>query len=154
MAGAKFSITAENADEIRGQINKLLERGVNLTDAFRDIGEELLVTHEQRFRDQTSPDGAPWVPLSETTLELKPHHKDTILTLNSILSGKLSYAATNTDLFFGTNTEYGAMHQFGGITAPGSMIPGVVIPARPWLGISESDKDWIFGILGDHLIDG
>jgi phage virion morphogenesis protein len=151
MAGAKFSITAENADEIRGQLNRLISKGQNLIPVFQDIGEMLLISHDQRFRDQVSPDGQPWEPLSPKYQERKEKHQDTILTLNSILSGQLSYAATNSDLFFGTNTEYGAIHQFGG--SEGMRPSNAAIPARPWLGITDEDTQEIFEILGDFLLE-
>jgi phage virion morphogenesis protein len=151
MAGAKFSITAENAEEIRGQLNKLISNGQNLIPAFQDIGEMLLISHDQRFRDQVSPDGQPWEPLSPAYRERKEKHKDTILTLNSILSGQLSYAATGSDLFFGTNTEYGAIHQFGG--SEGMRPSNTATPARPWLGITNEDTQEIFEILGDFLLE-
>lgn len=150
MAGANYSVSI-NDDEIHKRLNKVLQQGTNLKPAFEDIGEMLLITHDQRFRGQKSPDGTPWAPLSDEYRKRKPKHKDTILTLNSILSGNLSYIATGSNLFFGTPSEYGAIHQFGG--SPEMRPQNAAIPKREWLGLEEDDKPEIFDILADFLME-
>jgi phage gpG-like protein len=55
-------------------------------------------------------------------------------------------------LGFGTDKPYGSMMQFGGITSPNSMIPGVEIPARPYLGISAEDEVEILSCLSKNIV--
>jgi phage gpG-like protein len=43
------------------------------------------------------------------------------------------------------------MQQFGGTTSPRSMIPGKRIPARPFLGISDSDETMILKTVNDYF---
>lgn len=64
MAGINFSITINDLD-VRSALNDILRRGESLRPAFRAIGEYLIVSHEDRFPTQQSPDGTPWAPLSE-----------------------------------------------------------------------------------------
>ncbi len=122
--------------------------------AMMEIGEELLISHDQRFRDQKSPDGVPWAPLSETTKSLKTKNIDTILVLNGLLSGTLNYQASSDNLLFGSPLEYAATHQFGRVTSPNSMIPNKAIPARPFLGVDENDREMILETLSDYLLNG
>lgn len=122
--------------------------------AMMEIGEELLISHDQRFRDQKSPDGVPWAPLSETTKSLKTKNIDTILVLNGLLSGTLNYQAASDNLLFGSPLEYAATHQFGRVTSPNSMIPNKAIPARPFLGVDENDREMILETLSDYLLNG
>lgn len=122
--------------------------------AMMEIGEELLISHDQRFRDKKSPDGVPWAPLSETTKSLKTKNVDTILVLNGLLSGTLNYQASSDNLLFGSPLEYAATHQFGRVTSPNSMIPNKAIPARPFLGVDENDREMILETLSDYLLNG
>ncbi|WP_375058781.1 phage virion morphogenesis protein [Vibrio alginolyticus] len=153
MAGVRYSVRINDA-EIQDALNQLVKRGLDLTPAMANIGEELLISHDQRFRDQRSPDGVPWAPLSETTKSLKSKNVDTILVLNGVLSGTLNYQASSDNLLFGSPLEYAATHQFGRTTTPNSMIPNKEIPARPFLGVDDGDREMILETLSDYLLNG
>ncbi len=107
----------------------------------------LLLSHDQRFRDQLSPDGELWAPLS--TNYKKPKNSNLILQLNMHLSGELAYDADNQSLEFGTNFEYGAIHQYGG--TPEMRPQNAAIPARPWLGTNSDDIDAIGEMVATFL---
>jgi phage virion morphogenesis protein len=64
----------------------------------------------------------------------------------------LVYQTTEDQMQLGSTMVYAAMHQFGGTTAPNSMIPNKAIPARPYLGISETDEAEIIATIGDYLM--
>ncbi|MCU8219780.1 phage virion morphogenesis protein [Vibrio vulnificus] len=153
MAGVRYSVRINDA-EIQDALNQLIKRGLDLTPAMANIGEELLISHDQRFRDQKSPDGVPWAPLSETTKSLKAKNVDTILVLNGVLSGTLNYQASSDNLLFGSPLEYAATHQFGRTTTANSMIPNKEIPARPFLGVDDGDREMILETLSDYLLNG
>ncbi|MDF4919620.1 phage virion morphogenesis protein [Vibrio parahaemolyticus] len=153
MAGVRYSVRL-NDSEIQEALNQLIKRGSNLMPAMMEIGEELLISHDQRFRDKKSPDGVPWAPLSEATKSLKTKNVDTILVLNGLLSGTLNYQASSDNLLFGSPLEYAATHQFGRVTSPNSMIPNKAIPARPFLGVDENDREMILETLSDYLLNG
>ncbi|MGF1775893.1 phage virion morphogenesis protein [Vibrio nomapromontoriensis] len=149
MAGVSYSMSVQDA-LITKTLNQLIQRGTNLEPALRDIGEMLLVTHDQRFRDQTTPDGTPWQALSPNYYAKKKKRKDDILTLNSILSATLAYQVSGNGLEFGTPQEYGAIHHYGGSA---DMRPqNAAIPAREWLGLDPEDPAEIFDILTDFLV--
>lgn len=81
---------------------------------LRDIGEFLLIAHDQRFASQASPDGTPWQALSPAYLKRKKKNRDKILVLDGFLKNTLRYQVSNNELLFGTNRIYGAMMHFGG----------------------------------------
>ncbi|UTV30170.1 phage virion morphogenesis protein [Photobacterium atrarenae] len=150
MAGSRYTITLEGQDLIQERINQLLQAGANLQPAFQDIGEMLLISHDERWSRQVSPDGEPWQPLSENYKVRKKKHQDLILVLNQHLNRELNYQATPQSFEFGTNYEYGAIHHFGG--SPEMRPQNAAIPARPWLGVSQDDIEEIYDILGDFLM--
>lgn len=152
MAGAIIAINVEiNDREVVAALRRLLSAGADMEPVFRSIGERLLINTRARFGKQESPEGVAWAPLSETTKKLKKRNKNKILTASGYLHDLLRYQASATGVEVGTDREYGAMHQFGGVTSPKSWIPGKTIPARPFLGLSEGDRQDILSIVRDHL---
>ncbi|WP_417345714.1 phage virion morphogenesis protein [Ferrimonas sp.] len=151
MAGAHIEIKLEGLEQLQAQLQQLAAKGEELTPALEDIGELLLLSHQERWAQGVAPDGTPWAPLSDTTQKMKPKHQTTPLRLNDILRDTLSYQVANGELLFGSAMAYAAMQHFGGTTSPKSMIPGKDIPARPFLGTSDEDEQEILQILQDHL---
>ncbi len=145
MAGTKINIEAEGLDEIRQALERLQRAAGHLTPVFRDIGEDLLAAHDERFRRQESPEGDPWAPLSEKYRARKKRNKNKILVLDDLLGGTLRYQATAGSLVFGTDRVYGATHQFGRDKAN--------IAARPFLGLSSDDERRVLELIGEHLAE-
>jgi phage virion morphogenesis protein len=144
MAGATASVTLDDRD-LQQLFARLIDAGTDLGPVFSDIGEHLIESHQQRFEDQQSPDGEPWLPLKEKSKARKKKNRDKILIESGDLMGSLSYDVDSEGLLFGTNKIYGATHQFGDDDRN--------IPQREWLGLSNSDRDGIADILQAHLSD-
>ncbi|MCG9755026.1 phage virion morphogenesis protein [Shewanella insulae] len=157
MAGSYIKVEYRGEKGIAKALNRLLKQGQNLAPVLGDIGEYLLPSTQQRFVDMQAPDGTPWEPLSGTTLDMKAAkgaRLDRILTDSGTLADTLHYQISSDTLSLGSNQEYAAMQQLGGITAPNSMIPGVEIPAREFLGIAPFEKDEVEAMLGNYLVKG
>lgn len=174
MAGA-FQIIAKVDDrEVTAALDRMLRQATRLAPAFKNIGEELLQSTRQRFRDQADPDGRPWQRLRMTTRNSKRLRglSPKILRARGHLADTIRYQADEGGVRIGTNRIYGAIHQMGGKTAPhairpknkkalawpgarhpvrGVNHPGSEIPARPFLGISRQDRDRILEIAGDFI---
>lgn len=143
MAGAHIDIDDAS---VRSALNRLLDAGSHLSAAFKEIGEDLVDSSKARFAAQEDPQGQAWAPLSPAYAKRKARKKgatDLILVLNGYLGTTLHYQATDTDLLIGTDATYGAVHQFGW--------PEKNIPARPYLGLSDDDRDNILEILDEYL---
>ncbi len=145
MAGASIDIqlTISNAAEVKAAFEALQAKLADLTPVFQDIGESMLNRTRERFNSQTAPDGTPWAALSPGYAKRKKRNKDKILTLHGRLRGTLNYRASKNEVRIGTPLIYGATHQFGD--------PQRFIPARPFLGLSQSDEQELLDILNDHL---
>lgn len=144
MAGAHVSIEVEDR-ALQQAFSRLMSAAANPAPALRDIGEQLLNAHRERFARQESPEGDPWAPLSSRYAARKKKNKDKILVLEGHLKDLLRYQVTEAGaaLELGTDRIYGATHQFGDETRN--------IPARPFLGLSAQDQAEVLEIIEDHL---
>ncbi len=111
MAGATLEFDAVAALAV---VNEAAAGLADPAPMLRDIGEYLLIAHDQRFASQASPDGTPWQALSPRYLKRKKKNQDKILVLDGFLKNTLRYQVNNNELLFGTNRIYGAIHHLGG----------------------------------------
>jgi phage virion morphogenesis protein len=148
MAGVTIEI---DDAEIKAALQRLEAAIGDLKPAFRDIGEHLLISHDQRFRQQVDPNGNPWADTSVVTKARKTKNKNKILIESGDLMTTLRYQVSTNSLEFGTDRVYGSMMQFGGTKAQFPHLWGD-IPARPFLGLSNDDKNSILDILRQHLL--
>jgi len=128
----------------------------NMEPLFIGIGEILRESTLERFGIGTAPDGSKWKPKSQTTLNKANPRKSNRVDVRPLFgpSGDL-----HTQIFFnaqadqvevGSNRPYAAMMQLGGTKAQFSHLWGD-IPARPFLGISETDSDMIARQIGRYM---
>jgi len=129
-----------------------------MSPVMRDMGEMLLTHTRQRFKDQVSPKGIPWTPLSPATLARKHKNKAKVLIEADSLYANLTYhAGRNVEI--GSPSVYANTHQFGvkqgafGKTKRGTPIPWDTLPARPFIGISTKDQNAIQAIIIDYIAE-
>ncbi|MGH9344369.1 MAG: phage virion morphogenesis protein [Terriglobia bacterium] len=158
--GVSFKVKFDDADARRA-IRTLALKAASLREPLSDIGEALLTSTHERFRQEVSPEGKPWKALTPRYVN-RPRKRGgrggrahPILFRRGNLFRSLIYQASDTELRLGTNQKFpggasaGAIHQFGGKS---NMAPGpAAIPARPFLGISTDDEKTIGSILADYL---
>ncbi|HBO4355091.1 TPA: phage virion morphogenesis protein [Pseudomonas aeruginosa] len=111
MSGATLEFDAAGALAV---INEAASAAGNPAAMLRDMGEYLIIAHDQRFISQTAPDGTPWQALSPAYQRRKRKNQDKILVLDGYLKNTLRYQVSDDELLFGTNRKYGAIHHFGG----------------------------------------
>lgn len=142
MAGVNIQIDDR---AVREALERLARTGADLSAPLAVIGEKLLRSHKDRFDRQQDPEGKPWAPLSEKYRARKKRNQGKILVLDSYLKDLLRYQveAGGTQLRLGTDRIYGATHQLGD--------PKRNIPARPFLGLSESDRRMVVDVLNKYL---
>ena len=125
------------------------------------LGEYTLRTTRDRFKTQTAPDGTAWQALVPWYKKEKTQNKNRVLTLRGFLRGQLvSQVVGGKSVEVGSNLVYAAAHQFGATIKPksakvlafrGHVAESVTIPARPYLGLSEADKNELVEITLDWL---
>lgn len=148
MAGARVDFDGKAATAgLRG----LLAGIENPAPLLAQLGEYTLRTTRDRFKSQTAPDGTAWQALVPWYRKEKSQNKNRVLTLRGFLRGQLvSQVVNGRSVEVGSNLVYAAAHQFGATIQPkrakvlvfrGHAAKSVTIPARPYLGLSEVDKN-------------
>ena len=154
MAGANITIdlSTEPATKLLDAINRAKFLPSDWERMHHNVGEHLLGSVADRFRDQKDPKGQDWTPLSAATLKRRKRLKikgTRILHQRGFLEMSPAFKATPTSVQVGSNLIYAALQQFGGTV----IIKGrkIVVPARPFLGLSNADHEEISAIVGDRL---
>jgi len=160
MANITISV---NDKEVSQALHALQEKVIDLRPVLLKIGELLQESTEDRLNSgkNVDPTGKPWVTLQPWYQEQKKRNQGKILSLNGHLADSINHDVINGDtVVVGTNKEYAAIHQFGGVIRPktakalnvgGRAVKKVTIPARPFLGVSNQDKENILDAVLDHM---
>lgn len=132
---------------------------LNLTALHKEIGEYLVSSTQERFRSETAPDGSSW-PQSVRARE----EGGQTLSLTRRLRNSITYAARPDRVEVGTNDRRAVVHQYGKkirvkrakylkfkVAKRWAQKKEVEIPARPFIGISDSDQEAINDIIVDQL---
>ncbi|PLX97314.1 MAG: phage virion morphogenesis protein [Desulfuromonas sp.] len=136
------NITADDR-ELQAALNRALVATGDLTPAMQAIGERILRSTDERFTTETTPTLEKWSVSKAAADEGRK-----TLTKSHQLRNSIWYRAGKDAVRVGSPKPYGAIHQFGGKAG----IKGrVVLPARPFLGVTEDDKREISAIISDHL---
>lgn len=161
MAGLEMRFSFDDAALV-AQIDALIKRGGDLKPALDDIGQDMVTISTDAISRGRSPEGVPWPPSPTAQAEgrqtlIKQGRRGGILD-------SFSYAVGETDVVYGTNVPYAAIHQMGGtITAKQAKglrfkigehwvtKQSVTIPARPFVGASDRDIARWEATLRDHL---
>lgn len=124
------------------------------------VGETLVSGTVKRFIDEKDPEGKSWKPSGRAIAQGGKTLTDTALLRQSI-----DYAATPKKVMVGTNKKYARIHQLGGTIKPkhgkALKFPGqdgkdvfakeVEIPARPFIGVSQSDLKEVKATINEFL---
>lgn len=158
-------ITIEIDDrQVLDVLQELARKVDHLEPVMRAIGEDLVDSTLRRFATSTAPDGSRWAPNSEVTILQylegrsgvygKKSGKLTQKGAGAVtgkkpligdtrnLSTTISYQVVDggRTLLIGSPQKYAAVQQFGATAHEFGKAPWGDIPARPFLGISETDQ--------------
>ncbi len=111
------------------------------------VGRYLTASTLRRFEREQAPDGKPWLKSARALAE-----GGKTLTDTGRLRGSIAHTVTDGGraVEVGSNVVYAAIHQFGGRAGRDRR---VTLPARPYLGIDERDRDSILHIVA-RAIEG
>ncbi len=134
-------------EEVNRRLTRLALRVRNLRPVFNQFGQYLLRRIRSYFRKEAGPDGRPWAPLSPSWKQRKVREgRDRGIgryTL-SMFNG-LAYNATGQRLRVGSSERYAPAFQFGQ--------PRRNQPARPFLGVTDADREVLSELISEHLAD-
>lgn len=147
--GAVIKVDLSGISKLQSVISNLDRRFSPGKNLMMSIAATLRSTTQDRFSTKLTPDGKTW---------------SSSLVKSGDLRKKLDIDANDTTAIVGSNLEYAAIHQFGGVIKPkkakvlafnvgGKNIFAnkVTIKANPYLGISESDEDEIAATIQDFF---
>lgn len=164
--------------EFQAMCDRLVAADSNLLPLMAEIGSELEDSTRERFQTKTAPDGVPWVPLRPSSLERK---KGTLLLESGDLRDSVQHQASGNavEIFYGkrygdwhqqgtdpyeirpraaTNPDWGSEHGGGALWWPGARHPVAKVfhpglPARPFLGVSDADREAILEATRDFVAE-
>jgi phage virion morphogenesis protein len=154
-----YSIEISDA-AVTAALDRLAGALADMTPAMEEIGEALTASTQDRMQAGLQPDGAPFAPRSPVTLaryEKAGIRYGNPLNVSGILRGGIFPQASADQVRIGSNAIQAAVMQFGaaqgafGRTARGGPIPWGNIPARPFLGLSDTDRTSIGDIVNEWL---
>lgn len=139
----EFPLLVERLTELQERLNG------DLTPLMKGIGKVLEDNTRQRIANKKSPTGVTWQSLAPATVARKTNKRvskngvtaEGILVETGNLFDSILHVATHSKVEVGTNKHYGKYHQLG----------GVGLPARPFLGIDDDDKDEVNNVINDYL---
>lgn len=105
----------------------------------------------RRFQTGKGPEGNAWEAVKNPRKDSKGRPRKgraSPLVDTGRLRNSISFSAGEFDVHVGSNVEYARIHQLGGKAGRGRK---VTIPARPYLGLSEEDRQEIEALVKDHM---
>ncbi len=146
-------------DSILLRLKKMINGFKDLSPALFNIRERLLMSVEEnfleggRYKSGKSFEGGDtkWKKLSKATIKERTKRGDwpgQILVESGILKQSISGSVTENSVTIGTNVEYAAIQQFGGMAGRGKKVK---IPARPFLVIQDDDVEEIRKIVAKQI---
>lgn len=119
-----ISIAVELRDtEAQDRLRALMARMDNRKTFFERIGDKMLLSTSNNFRNQTDPDGGAWKPLRPATIRARTRKKQLPLTIlrsntkgksGSSLAGSINRQVSEDELRIGSPLVQAAIHQLGG----------------------------------------
>ncbi|MFW2438061.1 MAG: phage virion morphogenesis protein [Arenicellales bacterium] len=140
MSGVAINIEAE-FKPIYEVFDNMIEAGLDTGELMDMVGLEMVGSTVDRFRTSTAPDGSAWKPVKRG---------GTPLVDQGLLRGSITHLHDQDEVEWGTNSIYGAIHQFGGQAGRNH---AVTIDARPYVGVSDDDEELIQDVAYDFLED-
>lgn len=157
-----------NDAEVQAALNNLAAGLTDMSKVMNEIGMFLVASTEKRFDGTEAPDGSQWAPRSPVTLAIYAREKakfGPVLHKSGTLRQTIAHSYGPDEVTVGSNVLYAAVQQFG--AAQGAFgasigkdkkgrdhfhsIPFGNIPARPYIGVSDSDRTGILDIVGEWL---
>ena len=134
-------------------VKAMLGRAMNATYAFNLIAAQMEATTIRRFKTTTSPDGARWKPLADSTVARRRKGSSVPLsdtgTLKNSIAG--SGKAGSKQATVSTNIQYAAIHNYGGKAGRGRKVN---IPQRQFMGIAAGEVKRYNAILNRYIVEG
>lgn len=156
-------------------LRAVMQRLGDPTPGLMAVGETLAESTKRRFETSTAPDGSRWESNSQTTIlnylgyfkssfgksgkisakgAARAGAKKPLIGETHALSTTITWQLDGYSVLIGSPMIYAGVQQFGAKQGEFSSTPSVPwgdIPARPFLGISDEDREDILDIISAFL---
>ncbi len=159
MGGVTFTASLQD-EAMRAALGRVQGLMTSPTPMLKQIGAGVVAAVQEHFERQSDPWGKAWHALCPAYAPLKKNSR--ILTESHHLVDSINYQLGARSVSVGSNVVYARIHQLGGKIVPKTRPalsfllavgkgnkPGIVqvksvrIPARPYLGLGEAEKEAI-----------
>lgn len=142
----QISVKVEGLSKVQQKLKVTADKLHSLKPFWQTVGMYVQrQTIKERFDKEKSPDGQKWKPLTESTnrRRKKRHKRENMKILQDTgeLRRSIAYEANDDSVRVGSKLKYARTHQFG----------RGKIPARPFLGVTESEKEHITSMFSQYL---
>ena len=151
-----LSISVTGADEAATAIRAVSDR---IAGSLRPFFEVLGADWEAAFQERIDSEGAGlgWAPMSAARARIRARSQTPgsfpLLRETGDLRASIVSSFTGDTLAVGTDLPYASLLQFGGVTAPGSAVPGATVPPRPFVFLTDQQVYDAIEMLQEYLFD-
>lgn len=153
-------IRADGASLVIQALEAISLQPAEMTQMLHELGNAVVDQTRLRFVDQASPAGVPWVKSLRAQVQGGQTLRDTGRLMNSF-----TYNVIGNSVEVGTDVAHAAVHQYGAhiqavhgpylrFRLPNGQfcqVGSVDIPARPFMGFSDTDRQELADIVADYL---
>ncbi len=145
-------LETEELDRVLSQISAGLS---DMSGLMNDLGNYMLVSHQDRMQRGEQPDGQSFAPRSQTTIDIYTRQGKSFgmpLNQSGTMRQQIAFNYGEDWVEIGSNAIQAAVMQFG--AEAGSLGPNAPwgdIPARPFIGLSGEDESEMIGVVIDWL---
>ena len=152
----QISVRVEGLSKVQQKLKVTADKLHSLKPFWETVGMYVQrQTIRERFNKEQTPDGQKWKPLAPATIrKRKKRHKRgnmKILQDTGELRKSVAYEAGNNYVKVGSVLKYARIHQFGGTIHFRKKKGSVTIPARPFLGVTDKEKQHITSMFRQYL---
>lgn len=140
MGGVSFKM---DMDKLMRGMDVAIAKANRSQELMDTIGETLVSSTHQRFKDGTDPDGKRW----KTSKRAAAEGGQTLIK-SGRLRNSITYEASPQMVVVGSNAVYARIHQLGGKAGRGQK---VTIPERSYLGVNDEDRAEIKALMIEEL---
>lgn len=142
----QINIQIEGLSKVQKKLKITADKLKNMTQFWDTVGRYVQrQTIKERFDKEQSPDGQKWKPLAPSTVKhrKKRHKKGNMKILQDTgeLRRSIAYEPEDNCVKIGSKLKYARTHQFG----------RGKIPARPFLGVNDMEKQQIISMFRQYV---
>ena len=141
-----INFNPQGSSQIKQKLSELVDKVARMKNLWMSVGSYVQrQTIKERFDKEQTPDGSKWTHLAPATVKkrMKRHKSGDMKILQDTgeLRRSIAYEAGECWVRIGSNLKYARTHQFG----------RGHIPARPFLGITPSERLHISNMLRSYF---